>query len=538
MQNEKSDILSTASEDFARAILENSPDSLGLLDTEGRVLLINETCRNLISLTDASAAYGKNWRALWPESARLEVDKALAAARSSGRAAFRGWCPVKDVPRFWDVIVTLLPEGGRKARFLTVSRDITDIRRMQDALRWSARSTALTSDAAAQLLQSDDPEAVVEDICQKAMADLDCQYFFNFIFDRQTDSLRLNAFFGVTQDEARRFERLDYGKVLSGCVVRNCDTAGACTARELRTELRDAYGVTAYCCHPLIAQGRVIGTLAFASHTRADFNDAEIEVMETLSHFVSMALSRAQMERALRQSDKRKDDFIAALAHELRNPLAAIHNGLHVLNKTDGAAFPRLRPVLDRQLDLLIRLVDDLLDISRVKTGKIKLKKQRIDLVKIVNASLEQAELLRRSQARNVCVSLPSKALVVNGDSARLVQVFTNLLENAAKFTDLDGLIDVSVTCDDVHAVVSVRDDGPGIPTEKLESIFDLYSQMNCGPGDAPSGLGVGLALARGLVEQHGGKLEARSGTSKCGSEFLVHLPLLPGLPHEDLPGR
>jgi len=515
-------------EDLTRVILDNSPDSLGLLDAEGRFLLVNETCRNLIEVDDPSRARGKEWRILWPESARPQVDKALTSARAAGSGRFRGWCATANgEPRFWDVVVTRLPPSDGAARFLTVSRDITDIKRMEDALRRSARTTALTSEAAAELLRSDNPEAVVEDICRKAMADLDCQFFFNFLLDEHTGCLRLNAFTGLPEEEARKLEQLDLGQVIGGSLARSSESASASSARDLRAQLRDSYSVTAYCCHPMVEQARVIGALAFGSRTRSDFNGSEIEVMETLTQLVSMAIARAQVERMLRESDKRKDEFIAALAHELRNPLAALHNGIKLLNEAGDAAAPRLRPMLDRQLHLLIRLVDDLLEVARIKTGKIELRKQRVDLVNIVNQSLETAEPWVRSREHNLRVSLASETLIVEGDPARLVQVFANLLDNAAKYTARNGQIDVSATRDGAKAVVSVRDNGVGIPAERLESIFDLFNQLDRGPGDSQAGLGIGLTLARGLVEQHGGRLEARSGGPERGSEFLVHLPLL-----------
>jgi len=529
MQHEKLENWPPEREEFSHVILEYSPDFMGLLDAAGRFLMINETGLKLLEVDDVSAARGKEWRLLWPESARQQVDIAVATANSVGKGRFREWCPTaKGELRFWDVIVTRLPDGRSGiARFLTASRDITGIKRLKDALRWSARRNALTSEVAGKLLQSDDPNAAIEHLCRKAMADLDCQFFFNFLFDGQTGCLRLNAFAGVPEEEARKFEQLDYGKVLSGCVVLNCESASACTAHDLRAELRQSYGVTAYCCHPLVAQGRVIGTLSFGSRTRSGFNDSEIEVMETLSHFVSMAIARAQMERALLQSDRRKDEFIATLAHELRNPLAAIRNGFDVLNETGGAAMPRVRPMLDRQLDLLVRLVDDLLQTVRIKTGKIELKKQRVDLVDVVNQSIEASEPSLRSRAHNVGVCLPSETLIVEGDPARLMQVFANLIDNAAKYTAPNGRIDVSATRDGAKAVVSVRDNGVGIPAEKLESIFDMFDQIDCRLEGSSVGLGVGLNLARGLIEQHGGKLEARSGGPGRGSEFLVHLPLL-----------
>lgn len=536
MQDQPGESWLPESHEFTSLILENSPDFLGLLDAAGRFLMINEAALESLGFDDVSAACGKEWRLLWPECARPQVDIALAAANSEGKGRFSEWCPKANGElRYWDVIITRLPErGGGVARFLTTSRDITEIKRMKDALKWSARRSALTAEAAGALLQSDNPHAVIERLCRQAMADLDCQFFFNFLFDRLTGSLRLNAFAGAPEHEARLFEQLDYETALRGCVVRDCKSKGACTAHHLRAKLRKSYGVTAYSCHPLIAPGRVIGTLSFGSRTRSEFNDLEIEVMETLSHFVSIAIARAEMEQALRQSDRRKDEFIATLAHELRNPLAAIGNGFSVLNVTDGAALPRLRPMLDRQLGLLVRLVDDLLETARIKTGKIELKKQRVDLANAINQSIQSSEPLLGSRAHNVAVRLPSEALFVEGDPARLVQVFANLIDNAAKYTAPNGWIDVSAARYGAEAVVSVRDNGVGIPAEKLDSIFDMFSQIGCRPEDSLGGLGIGLNLARGLIEQHGGRLEARSGGLGCGSEFMVRLPLLRPSPDDE----
>ena len=536
MQDQPGESRLRESQEFTSLILENSPDFMGLLDAAGRFLMINEAALEYLGFDDVSAACGKEWRFLWPECARPQVDIALAAANNEGKGRFREWCPKANGElTYWDVIITRLPErAGGVARFLTTSRDFTEIKRMKDALKGSARRSALTAEAAGALLQSDNPHAVIEHLCRKAMADLDCQFFFNFLFDRLTGSLRLNAFAGAPEHEARLFEQLDYETALRGCVVRDCESKGACTAHHLRAKLRESYGVTAYSCHPLIAPGRVIGTLSFGSRTRSEFNDLEIEVMETLSHFVSIAIARAEMEHALRHSDRCKDEFIATLAHELRNPLAAIGNGFNVLNETGGAALPRLRPMLDRQLGLLVRLVDDLLETARIKTGKIELKKQRVDLANAINQSIQSSEPLLRSRAHNVAVRLPSEALFVEGDPARLVQVFANLIDNAAKYTAANGWIDVSAARYGAEAVVSVRDNGLGIPAEKLESIFDMFSQIGCRPEDSLGGLGIGLNLARGLIEQHGGRLEARSGGLGCGSEFIVRLPLFLRSPDEE----
>ena len=515
-------------EELSRAILENSPECLGLLDTTGRFLMINETGLRLLGADSVDAAYGTEWRLLWPERARPQLDVAMSSAKSGGKARFREWCPTtKGELRLWDVTVTPLRDhSGRLTRFLTASRDITDIKRMEDELRWSARCNALTSEAAGQLLKSDNPRAVVDELCRMVMSQLDCQFFFNFLFEEHTDCLRLNAFAGVSEEEAHKFERLEYGRALRGCAVRNCESESACTARDLRTELIGSHGVTAYCCHPLITEGRVIGTLAFGSRTRSAFNDSEIDLMETLSHFVSMAIARAQMDRALRESDRRKDEFIATLAHELRNPLAAIRNGFNVLNQTGGAAMPRLRPMMDRQLDQLVRLVDDLLEVSRIKTGKIELKKQRIDLASVIDQAVEMNRDLIEASGLELCVALSDEPLFVEADAVRLTQVFANLLNNAAKYTDPGGRIEITVQRGADGAVVSVTDTGVGIAKDMLPRVFDIFAQAGDIHARSKGGLGIGLALTRGLVALHEGTVEAHSEGEGRGASLIVRLPL------------
>jgi signal transduction histidine kinase/ActR/RegA family two-component response regulator len=241
---------------------------------------------------------------------------------------------------------------------------------------------------------------------------------------------------------------------------------------------------------------------------------------------------RRRIEQALRENDRRKDEFLATLAHELRNPLAPIRNAVYLLQKLDGddpVAKDRGRSLvtmMEKQVAHLIRLVDDLLEVSRITSGKIELRKQHVDLAAVIHQAIQTSEPLINAGRHKMSVSLSSKPLIVDGDLVRLTQVFANLLNNAAKYTLPEGHIEISTKRDGDEAVVSVRDSGIGISADTLPRVFDLFTQSSRALSHAQGGMGVGLALARSLVEMHGGRVEGRSGGIGHGSEFVVRLPL------------
>ena len=237
---------------------------------------------------------------------------------------------------------------------------------------------------------------------------------------------------------------------------------------------------------------------------------------------------RRQTQEALRIADRHKDEFLATLAHELRNPLAPISYGLRALGKgvKNEHEMERLVAMMERQVGHLVRLVDELLDVARITSGKIELKKERTRLASVVNQSIETVENLIHSAGHQLTVSLSPEPLFVDGDPVRLAQVLGNLLTNAAKYTDPGGRIDLTLSREDDQAVVAVRDNGIGIPPAMLSSIFNLFTQANVGHSKAREGMGVGLALTKRLVELHGGQIEANSAGVGCGSEFIVRLPL------------
>ncbi len=285
---------------------------------------------------------------------------------------------------------------------------------------------------------------------------------------------------------------------------------------------------------PLLRGGRLVAVLFVNFREPRVLPENDLALIKETVQRTWEAVERARAEAALRVADRRKDEFLAILAHELRNPLAPIRNAIYTLQKLDAGAgawreqFPTLIAMMNRQVDNLIRLVDDLLEVSRITRGKISLKKQRVDLRDLICQAIETSDPLIRAGEHKLSVALGDAPLGVEADPVRLVQVFSNLLNNAAKYTPPGGHIEiVARRCGD-RAFVSVRDDGVGIAPELLPQIFDLFTQSSRGAGGERGGIGVGLALVRSFVEMHGGVVEGASEGLGRGSEFLVRLPLSP----------
>jgi PAS domain S-box-containing protein len=238
---------------------------------------------------------------------------------------------------------------------------------------------------------------------------------------------------------------------------------------------------------------------------------------------------RKRAEQELRENDRRKDEFLATLAHELRNPLAPIRSGLQLLQvaPAGGEAARQTLAIMERQVRHLVRLLDDLMEVSRITQGRVVLRKQALDLAEAVRTAVEANRPLLSAARHSLDLDLPAEPVRVHADPVRIAQVVSNLLNNAAKYTPDGGRIALSLRREGAAAAIRVRDNGIGIAPELLPRLFEKFSQ---GPGSlerSRGGLGIGLALARTLVELHGGSIEAHSAGEGKGSEFVVSLPLL-----------
>ncbi|WP_280151300.1 PAS domain-containing sensor histidine kinase [Piscinibacter sp. XHJ-5] len=236
---------------------------------------------------------------------------------------------------------------------------------------------------------------------------------------------------------------------------------------------------------------------------------------------------RLAAEQALRDADRRKDEFLATLAHELRNPLAPIRNALQLMQLSpDPAIHENARSIIGRQLQQMVHLVDDLLDVSRISQGKVELRRQRIDVISAVHAAIETSRPLIDAGQHVLEIRLPApRTLVVDADLTRLCQIIANLLNNAAKYTPRGGRIEIGATRDGPHAVICVQDSGVGISADMLPRVFDMFAQVDRSLEHSQGGLGIGLALVKRLVELHGGSVQAHSDGPGLGSKFCVRIP-------------
>ncbi len=257
----------------------------------------------------------------------------------------------------------------------------------------------------------------------------------------------------------------------------------------------------------------------------------ELATLQALGDSAAMAIANAQMIQRLQDANRRKDEFLAMLAHELRNPLAPIRNGLHVLRlharDDEDERAGRTRALMERQLQLLSRIVDDLLDAARITKGQVTLRRERVDLASLVRESVEDRRALLEAAGLHLDLELPADPVWILGDPLRLFQILGNTLDNAGKFTPAGGRVTVRLTPDDPagQAAVTVRDTGVGIDPEELPYIFETFAQGRQSLDRSQGGLGLGLSVARELLELHGGSLQAASAGLGQGTEFTLRLP-------------
>lgn len=269
-----------------------------------------------------------------------------------------------------------------------------------------------------------------------------------------------------------------------------------------------------YIFAPVFGSGDIIEAVAGSTRDITDRKRTEAE--------------REMLVEQLREQDRKKDEFLATLAHELRNPLAPLRNGLQLIRLAGASGMiEQTREMMERQLSQLVRLVDDLLDMSRVTSGKLELRRTRLELQTVVDAAVETSRPAIDNAGLNFTVTSSDDAIWVEGDHVRLAQIVSNLLNSAAKYTHRGGHVQLTIGSKDKTAIVSVADDGIGIPQEMLSKVFEMFTQIDRTLEKTTGGLGIGLSLAKGLIEMHAGTIEACSQGEGRGSEFIVRLPIL-----------
>ena len=499
--------------EWLRTTLASIGDGVIATDTDGRVTFLNPVAGKLTGWTEAEAQDQslETVFAIVNEETRRPVENpALRAIRDGvivGLANHTILISKNGMERpIDDSAAPIRDAAGRVAGSVLVFRDITERKRAEDALHEQQEWLRVTLASIGDAVIATDTSANVR--------------FLNPVAEALT---------GWTQPEARGKPLLEVFKIVNEQTRQPVDSP---VARALREGV-----IVGLANHTLL--------IAKDGSERA-IDDSAAPIRDESGQIVGAVLvcrditGRKRIEDDLRksaadlsQADRRKNEFLAVLAHELRNPLAPITTALELMRITEssGEDVRPLREMMERQVQQMVHLIDDLLDVSRISSGKIVLRKERLDVSSVVNTALEASRPLIDGARHELTLKLPDEPLEVEGDKTRLAQVLSNLLANAAKYTPEAGHIWLTVGQDGRQAVIRVRDSGMGIPAEMVPLIFEMFTQVDRNLGRSQGGLGIGLALVRSMVELHGGTVEASSDGPGKGSEFVVRLPLAPQRP-------
>lgn len=507
----------------------------GVMTPDGRVFEVHADCLSVCGYAEEEVRGKLFWQCPWWSSSSSVKERVEAAAKEAARGnLFRGEfsCHIADgSERTVDLVLHPIKDQHGKIQSIAVTgTDITDRKLIEEKSRKSEQHVRLLWEAAAVLLMTDDPDQMLRQLFNKIAPTLRLDTYFNFIVNESQSALGLASCVGVSDEIIAGIQQLQFGQAICGTVALTRSPIHATeiqTSDDPKVQLVKSFGIRAYACNPLIVGDRLIGTLSFASRSRNQFDDDELDFLRTICQYVTAAYERLRLIRQLKEADRRKDEFLATLAHELRNPLAPLQNGLEMLQLAgdNSRVLEESWAMMNRQLAQMVRLIDDLMDLGRINRGKLELRKQRVDLAGVIQQAIETSRPMIEQAEHNLTFTIPSSPIHVDADLTRLSQVFGNLLNNAAKYTDRGGRISVSIERVGNQAVVRVRDNGVGIPKDMLVRIFDAFTQVDQSLEKAQGGLGIGLSLAKWLVELHGGTVEARS--EGLGSEFTVRLPAI-----------
>ncbi len=534
------------SEEFLRRMLENSPDCIKLFDLEGRLNWINQPGIRSLELPDLDSVRGQPWNNFWHDQDRGAAEKALAEARAGRPSAMDRYRPTSSgTPKWWNVLVTpILDSQGRPERILALSRDITDRRAMEQALRDS--EARLESEVATltrlhristQALTDGDLGSALSEILTAAIDQTRADCGVLYTYNASNQHLESAVQRGMSAEFLDLFSTVPPGAA--------CPCARAIANRS-RVIIEDAHVAPIFENHrgmlgalgfrgaqstPLFSRaGEPLGVLATHFKQPYRHSDADFRSLDMLGRHAADILDHLRFRSAMEQSNRRKDEFLAMLAHELRNPLAPICSSLAVMHLTpqDSESTSRHRTIIDRQVKQLVRLVDDLLDVSRISTGKMSLRPSVHPISAIIDAAIETCRPRIDADGHQLVVSMPNHPVFVNADDTRLTQVVFNLINNAAMYSPAGKQITVDVTTADGWCTINVKDQGIGISESNLPRIFDLFAQGETMLEKSRGGLGIGLCLVKKIVELHGGQVSAHSPGPGLGSTFQVRIPAVP----------
>ena len=529
-----------------RAVVDHVVDGIITINDRAMIETFNPAAEKLFGYK-ASEVIGRNVSMLMPEPYHGQHDKYVHNYLTTGVAKIIGIGREvvglrKDGTVFpMDLAVSEFRLGSRHT-FVGIVRDISERKRSEEAIKF-------LTDASGPLAALVDYESTLSKVAQLSvpfLADwctvdlLDAQGALHRKATAHADPAKIKAvealeLYPPANREARHGPALvastDRSELIP--IVSPEILAELQPDEEKQQQLR-ALGLRSAMSVPLEIHGRILGVMSLVSaESGHQYGPSDLAIAEDLARRAAIAIENARLYAEAKDADRRKDEFLAMLAHELRNPLAPIRSGLDLLEMEgiDGDTAVWARNMMKHQVEHLVRLVDDLLDVSRIMRGKVQLRKESIQIADAVSRGIETTRPLIESQGHELIVSVPTEPIWIDADPVRLAQVIANLLNNAAKYSDKRGHIWITAERQADEAIIEVRDDGVGIEKDLLPKVFDLFTQADRSAGRSQGGLGIGLTLVRNLVEMHGGTVEARSEGPGRGSQFTVRLPVMTPAP-------
>ncbi|MEX0272182.1 ATP-binding protein [Leptolyngbyaceae cyanobacterium UHCC 1019] len=533
------------SESRLKLMIESAREyAIFTLDLEGRITSWNSGAQGLVGYTEAEILGQSGQIIFTPEdNAQGKAEREMHLAQTEGQAENRRWHVRKNGSRFWGTsFVMPLRNGDNMLHgYIKIMRDETSQRQAEERFQ-------TLYDTTSDLLATEQPLTLMHNLFRNLSTQLELDYYFNYMVEERDDfakqtlrdrsTLHLKNYQGLEADEAQAIEWLEFGQSLCGLVaqeqqqiVLDHDQIALHPQAQLYRSLR----VTAYAGQPLIVQGRLLGTLCFASRTRTHFTPDEASLLQSVCDQMAIALERTHLLNSIQQqadqlqrANQIKDEFLAVLSHELRSPLNPILGWSKLLQQgnLDSTKTKIALATIDRNAQIQVQLIDDLLDVSRILRGKLSLNTLPVDLSAVISAALETVYLAAEAKSLQIQVAISPDVGAVLGDAGRLQQVVWNLLSNAVKFTQSGGQVTIALTQTATDAQIAVSDTGKGIKPEFLPYVFEHFRQEDGATTRKFGGLGLGLAIARQIVEMHGGQIFVDSPGDGQGTTFTVQLPL------------
>ena len=484
-------------------IVAASPDCLKVLSCDGNIEFMNARGLQLNEVDSENDVRGKSFADMWPIGEQAKVRSAIRGAANGGITQFEGYCPsAKGTPHWWEVrFAPVTVAEGEPLRIVGISREVSERHLAALAARASEDRFSLSLESSG------------DGICGMAV-DGSCTFINSAgagLLGYQSEEL-----VGLSLHEIVHYHRPDGSEYpLIECPIYKAAHGG--NAAIVDDEVfwhKDGHSIpVTFAVFPVIVDGKQLVTVVTFSD-RTERQRMENDLRRFAAEFS--------------EADRRKTVFLATLAHELRNPLAPLRTGLDLLAKMGDtpATIAKVRDMMQRQLAQMVHLINDLLDVARITSGKMELKTELVDLRRIATIAIEASESVIKAREHNLDVRLPTEAILLDADVTRLTQAISNILDNAAKYTPPGGCITLSAEIAGSDAQIKISDTGVGIESASLPAIFEMFTRVGRERHPATGGLGIGLNLVRRLIDLHGGRVTAQSPGIGHGSTFTIRLPL------------